>query len=273
MAINNLVNNINTGLGAAGSALNLAGSFLGFGRDGGQQKFSVSKMTAALSQNGGLYQPTMWLLQLTSPPCLAGDQRPSFFLCNSGVAPGKAIATMDHKRFGYGVPDKRVTGASFNDITFTFFVSNNGEPLNYFNEYLENIFYTNASGTADAASPAGTPIFNARYRDQYVVDMQVLLYDLAQDEIVQYTLHEAYPTVIGEVTLEWGGTDSFAVVPITFTYRYYSMSTIEKPTTEGGTGLLGQLKNGLGVVNRLMTSKPARSVLQGLNVASAQKLF
>ena len=97
MAINNLVNNINTGLGAAGSALNLAGSFLGFGKDGGQQKFSVSKMTAALSQNGGLYQPTMWLLQLTSPPCLAGDQRPSFFLCNSGVAPGKAIATMDHK--------------------------------------------------------------------------------------------------------------------------------------------------------------------------------
>jgi|TARA_R110002073_G_scaffold135054_2_gene282940 hypothetical protein len=273
MAINDLVNKLNVGLGAAGSAINAIEGVLGFGKDGGQEKFSINKLQGSLQQAGGLYQPTMWLLQLTSPLCLAGDQRPINFLCNSGVMPGKSITTFDHKRFGYGVADKRHTGAAFNDITFTFFMSNDGEPQTYFNEWLENIFYTNASNSIDAASPTGTPVFNARYRDQITVDMQIFLYDIAQNKIMQYTLHEAFPTVIGEQTLEWGANDSFGVLPITFTFRYYSMSTIEPPATSSSVGLLSSFKNGLGVVNKLVNQSPVAKVVQALNIASAQKLF
>jgi len=88
-----------------------------------------------------------------------------------------------------------------------------------------------------------------------------------------YKFFEAFPTNIGDVQLEWSAQDSFAVIGIPFSYRFYTIDKIKPPVKENGGGFLSEIKNGLGVVNKLMNSSPARNVIQGLNVARAQKLF
>ena len=90
---------------------------------------------------------------------------------------------------------------------------------------------------------------------------------------MKYTLYEAFPMQIGDVTVEWGANDSFATVAVVFTYRYYQMNSVAVLTPGSGGGILSSIRNGLGVVNRLMTSAPARAVLNGLNIAEGNKLF
>ena len=195
MAISNIINNINVGRSAAGSAVNLLSGLLGQGANGGQQKFSVSKLNAVMQQSGGLVQPTLFVAQVQSPSALGGgaDDRPQNFLCNSANLPGKNILVQEHKRFGYGSPDRRVTGATFPEVTLTFFVSNDAEPLQYFNEWLENIFYTNAKGGGNAISAAtGVPVFTVRYRNEYTVQMELMAYNVAQQQVMKYTLYECY---------------------------------------------------------------------------------
>ena len=274
MAIGNIINNINVGRSAVGSAVNLLSGLLGESTNGGQAKFSVNNLNAAMQKGNGLVQPTLFLAELTSPPFMNGDSRPQNFLCNSANLPGKNIIVQEHKRYGYGPPDRRVTGATFPEITLTFFVSNDGEPLQYFNQWLENIFYTNGSKGGNAESPYGVPAFNVRYRDQYTIDFEISVFDVAHEKIIKYKLFEAFPMQIGDVTVEWGANDSFATVAVVFTYRYYEMNSVMRPAaTSSSGGFLSGIRNGLGVVNRIMTSSPARNVMDALNFASGQKLF
>jgi hypothetical protein len=273
MAFNNIVNNIRTGIGIAGTAVNAVEGLIGANRTGGQKKFNVSKIQSALSQNGGLLEPSMALLRMTAPMTLAGDSRPINFLANSMNLPTKSLDVIDHKRLGYGVSDKRVQGGGFGDLVVTFFVSNDGEPLIFFNEWLESIFSTDAS-SGEEAEKNGFQVFNIRYREDYIVNMEVIVHSKTQDEVFIYKFHEAFPTNIGDVQFEWGATDQFAVVGIPFTYRFYTIDKIPAPKLSVSSGgILSQIKNGLGVLNRLSNSAPARNILQGLNVASAQKLF
>ena len=273
MAFNNIVNTIRTGVGVAGSAVNAVSGLLGEGEVGDQQKFNVGKLKSTLSSNGGLLEPNMALLRMTSPAVLGSDKRPENFLCNSMNLPTRSLAVVDYKRHNYGVMDKRVEGGSYGDLVLSFFVSNDGEPLLFFNEWFDNIYYTNASLGEEAKSPNNLQVFNIRYRESYIVDLEVIIHSKTHDEVFIYKFYEAFPTNIGDVQFEWSAQDSFAVVGIPFTYRFYTIDKIPAPTKINGTSFLSEIKNGLGVVNRLLNSSPARNVLQGLNVASAQKLF
>ncbi len=273
MAFNNIVNKIRTGVGAAGSAVNMVSGLLGEGEVGDQQKFNVGKLKSALSTNGGLLEPNMGLLRMTEPPCLRGDPRPSNFLCNSMNLPTRSLAVVDYKRYNYGVTDKRVEGGAFGDLVLSFFVSNDGEPVLFFNEWFDNIFYTDASKGAEAESPKGLQVFNIKYREEYVTQLEVLVHSKTQDEVFVYKFYEAFPTNIGDVQLEWSAQDQFAVIGIPFSYRFYTIDKIKPAEKTNGASILSEIKNGLGVVNRLVNSAPARNILQGLNVASAQKLF
>ena len=197
-------------------------------------------------------------------------------LCSSATLPGKMVTVQQHRRLGYGTEDRRITGAVMPDVTLTFFVGNNGQPLTYFNEWFEYLFYTNGTkGSEGASSQRGVPLFNIGFRDQYISTIDILLYDQTHNNFLKYTLHEAFPMQIGDVSLAWAENDSFASVAINFTYRYYTMNTLEGPDVNTSTsgGFLASIRNGLGVINRLASSTPASTVLQALNLAGGQKLF
>jgi len=103
--------------------------------------------------------------------------------------------------------------------------------------------------------------------------MELMAYNVAQQQVMKYTLYECFPMQVGDVTMEWGANDSFATVAVVFTYRYYQMNAVGVSTPSSGGGILSGIRNGLGVVNKLMNSSPARAVLDGLNFAQGQKLF
>ena len=277
MAFNNLVNNIRTGLGGINTALNAFDTITGRGRDGAQTQFNVQRLKSQISETNGLMRPNLFLVQCTNPLCIVENtNEPSKFLVSSATLPGKMVTVQQHRRLGYGTEDRRITGAVMPDVTLTFFVGNNGQPLTYFNEWFEYLFFTNGTkGTDGLSNSRGVPLFNIGFRDQYISTIDILLYDQTQNNFLKYTLHEAFPMQIGDVELAWADNDSFASVAINFTYRYYTMDTIQGPDVNTATsgGFLSSIRNGLGVINRLASSTPASAVLQALNIAGGQKLF
>ena len=254
MAITDLINRIGTGLSQFEG-------FLGVGADGGSTRFNVAKLRSDLNTMGGLARPPLFLTTVLPPRALISEG-PQPLLCSSATLPGKQIIPVDHKRLGYGTLDRRVSGAVMPDVSLTFFVGTNGEPLTYFNKWLDNIFYTDARQGAEGRSPtSNTPTFNIRFRSQYISSVQIAWFDEAHNQFIEYTLHECFPMQIGDVSLAWAENDSFASVAVNFTYRYYTLNTIQISETAAGGGFLGLIKNGLGVVSRLNNSR-----LQGFGI-------
>ena len=277
MAFNNIVNKIRVGQGFLNTGLNALDGLTGRGRDGAQQKFNVQKLKSQITESNGLMRPNLFLAQITNPQCIVDNKEAvTKLLCSSATLPGKMVTVQQHRRLGYGTEDRRITGAVMPDVTLTFFVGNDGQPLTYFNEWFEYLFYTNASkGSDGASSQRGVPVFNVGFRNKYIAPVEIIVFDPNANQFLKYTLHEAFPMQIGDVALAWAETDSFSSVAINFTYRYYTLDTIEGPDVNTSTsgGFLSSIRNGLGVINRLSSSSPARLVMNALNVGSAQKLF
>ena len=150
MAFNNLVNNIRTGLGGINTALNAFDTITGRGRGGAQTQFNVQKLKSQISETNGLMRPNLFLVQCTNPLCIVENRdEPSKFLVSSATLPGKMVTVQQHRRLGYGTEDRRITGAVMPDVTLTFFIGNNGQPLTYFNEWFEYLFFTNGTKGTD----------------------------------------------------------------------------------------------------------------------------
>ena len=257
MAISNVLNTINAGRSAVGSAMNLVSGLMGTGADGGQSKFSINNINSAIGAMGGLARAPLFLATINPPKALAGAGAQAL-LCNSANLPGKQVTTHDHRRLGYGTIDRRVMGAVMPDVSLTFFIGNNGEPLTFFNSWADNIMNTDAGPGAEGRSNHGkTPTFNIRYREEYITTVDIAWYDSTSNEVIKYTLHECFPMQIGDVALAWADNDSFASVAVNFTYRYYTISTSPRAAPSMDTGFLSQLKNGLGVINKLSSTRIA----------------
>jgi|TARA_R110002167_G_scaffold94321_1_gene252076 hypothetical protein len=258
MAISDVLNTINAGKSAVGSALNLVSGLTGSGADGGQSKFSINNINSAIGAMGGLARSPLFLTTINPPPALAGANiGPQALLCSSANLPGKQVTTHDHRRLGYGTVDRRVMGSVMPDVSMTFFVGNNGEPLTFFNSWSDNIMNTDAGPGAEGRSSSNVPTFGIRFRNEYITTIDIAWYDSTSNEVIKYTLHECFPMQIGDVSLAWADNDAFASVAVNFTYRYYTLSTSPRAAPSMDTGFLSQLKNGLGVINKLSSTRIA----------------
>lgn len=276
MAINDIINKARTAQGFINTGINAIDGFTGRGRDGQQNKFNIQRLKSQIHSNNGLMRPNLFLVRITNPPCVEiNTEVGSQLLCSSATLPGKMLTVQPHRRLGYGPEDRRVTNAVMPDVTLTFFIGNNGQPLTYFNEWFEYMFYTNVTKGPMARSAKDQPVFTVGFRNKYCVPIEIITYDQMQNNILKYTLHEAFPMQIGDVSLAWAENDSFASLAVNFTYRYYTLDTLPAPEVNTATsgGFLAAIRNGMGVINRLQTTGPANLILQTLNVASAQKLF
>lgn len=267
MAVNDLVNKINLGVGIAGSAINAINSITGAGRNGASGPRNVQNLVSHLNGTGGIHEPNLFVLDIAPPRWAGGGAQPWSLIGSSVNVPGMNAITVDDRRFGYGTIDRKATGFTFSECTCTFFVSNDGQPLTYFTEWMNNIMYTDASKGMGARGSGGAAPGKLVYKENYETTISIRLLDKSMKNVIEYKLFEAHPMQVGDVQMEWATTDTFTTVAVNFAYRYYTVSKSPAPTVSpNGGGFMSQIKNGLGVVNRLLTSSPVRTGLDILNV-------
>lgn len=192
--------------------------------------FNVETFKSRINGSGGLYKPNLYWVDIT----FAHEQtkEPIGYFANSANLPGVQILSSDHRRQGYGTFDRRAFGVQVTDIPITFFVDQGGEILRFFNNWFNRIvnYDQGPRGLEHTENPnTGGRLFEVGYRDDYEAKIQITALNPNGGKMTTYTLHEAFPIQMGDVTVAWAETDTFAVVPIQFTFRTYRTDTQTNP--------------------------------------------
>jgi hypothetical protein len=141
------------------------------------------------------------------------------FRCERAELPGRTLSTFDRKI--YGPVEKHPYLMTYNDLNFTFIVSDTMEEKAFFDAWLELI------------NPQDT--YNMKYKTDYVTDVIINQYTLQDENLLSITLLDAFPISVNQLDLDWS-SDGYHKLSVTFAYYKWESNML----TEQGTGTTPQ---------------------------------
>jgi len=132
------------------------------------------------------------------------------FYCHAIGIPARNIDVATHRRYGVGFNERNVINGSIQDVTATFIADGNGEMMSLFDDWME---YMTGSGKHITQDP---DMFTVPYRDDYVLDGKIEVYDYANKVIKVYRLVEMFPTAFTDTQLNWENQNTFYTFNVTF---------------------------------------------------------
>ena len=186
--------------------------------------FSVETFRAKLEEGGGPAYGDRYHVAFNAPigvrieasSYLRNDQVDSVtsrlsWLCDTINIPSRSLTTTEFRT--YGLPVKRPYGSVYTESQMEFLCTRNMGEKKFFDAWLNYIFN---NGSYDIA-----------YYDKYVTDIDIYHFDRTAHDAndlskstYHITLEEAYPTLVGEVSMNHTATEILKI-PITFTYKKY----------------------------------------------------
>jgi len=139
------------------------------------------------------------------------------FWTDSASIPGVMLATRQLLRYGYGAMEKKPVSPVFNDISFS--IMNDGTTLNliFFQEWIQYIVQYNASKSMGDTND-GNGVWEIEYKNNYMTDMNVMMFNDSGKQILNIVLREAYPIHVADIPLNWADNSNVQRVPVTFTF-------------------------------------------------------
>ena len=133
------------------------------------------------------------------------------FLCESVSLPTKSLASNAHEI--YGPPREIPYRTTFTEAAMSFILDDTMTVKKYFDKW-QGYIINDTTG-------------NPRYWDDFVGSIQIhrLLNNAGteQDTAYKVELHEAYPSVVGEIALGHTGGNEVLRLPVTFKYRKWTI--------------------------------------------------
>jgi len=236
--------------------------------------FNINQFASKVNAVNSLYRPSMFYVEITPPPWvfkssgLFGNLSTAInlsnlrFLCSSANLPGVNTLLADVRTQGYGPIERRPYGVIFSDVATTFFMDNANVTLSFFHKWMQNIVQFNDSKTG-ATSDGGYP-FEVGYYKDYATTVTIYFIDETGGfGIRRVELLNAYPTSVGDVTLNWNSTDDLALLPVNFTFKSFTTDWLEPVGTQG---IVDRLFSALDQFQKIRTSV---STLQNLQAPSS----
>lgn len=142
------------------------------------------------------------------------------YRCITCSMPGKALNTSE--RSTYGPTRKIANSAMYQDVVFSYIVSDNMGELQYFNEWLNSIVYN--------TEITGASVNDVAYYDDYVGEVFITQYNKSGIPTRKIKLIEAYPIFVNEIPLGWEMNNDYIKIEVTFAYRRWE--TLVTPTQQ-----------------------------------------
>lgn len=187
--------------------------------------FSVSEMLSYIDAAGGLAKSNRFSVMVTPPAWATGStQTPRLIqmFADQAALPGLTFATNDVKNLGYGPIFKLPHTPIYTDIDCSIMLDNNGDILQFFTKWMQNIVNINPDGSPSTSGYNGAKMYSVQYPSNYVTTVSIMLYDAEANTIVTYDLNDAYPLRIGQPVLDWSQQNAVLRLPVTFTYKTWS---------------------------------------------------
>lgn len=205
--------------------------------------FSIASFMSEINTRGVL-RPNQFVVTMGIPNCLSVSTTENKILtmrCESASIPDVTLATQEIMRYGYGPMESTPYTAVFSGVSLTFVVDKTSLIYRYFNRWMQSIVNFNLpDGSMDktytTSGRGGANVLNAYevgYKDDYVTNVNITVFDEQTVPRIQTTLHNAYPKAINAIDLNWGSTDVIRL-SVALGFREYYTNTsrsIPSPVT------------------------------------------
>lgn len=247
-------------------------------RMGEQSQFNLNTFMGQLQEVNSMAQSSKYTLEIKPPQWAVGSgaaERIIFFCDSVNIGGGSAIPS-DFKVQGYGPFDRRPTQFITPDITAQIMLDSNGNNLAFFQEWMNNIINIDVSG-GENTEVNGAAFGEVYYRENYLSELTITMYDVAGNPTITYKAYEAWPTVLGDVQLGWNNTDDIARLQVNFSIRYWVSSATDSPTEASGSRALSGFEQliRIGTAAKALKAsmKKPTSVGDVINVVSNAQTF
>lgn len=192
--------------------------------------------------------------QLNMPSSL-GDLDDICLYCESVTLPGLSLATTESKPYGYGPLEQKAYAPVFNQLQASFIIDAKGYSLSFFRNWMRSIVNYTSEGkaywSAKAPSAGGgkNNVFEAAYKSDYetIIEIYVISGVAMQSEdsslkvelVTKTSIMRAFPVMIGDAVLNYGVTDQYLSLPVTFSFFDWWSDSINVADVPGALGTNG----------------------------------
>ena len=114
--------------------------------------------------------------------------------------------------------------ATFEDVAFSFYCTEGLKEKMYFDDWMGSIF-KNLNHLGHHRRYENWPV---AYRDNYTRHIEILKLSQTGDATRKYTLHNAFPTIINDATLDWGD-EEILKMEVTMSYDWWTATNRDLP--------------------------------------------
>lgn len=186
---------------------------------------NIESFRASINQYSDFAKTSRFWVYITNPPG-GGDTELLKYRCFSAELPGRTFSTFENRT--YGLFQTYPAQTTYNQLNLEFLCSSNKKgPLGGTGFAEKKIFedwmdYINPTEN-DATNISNNPLYNFRYRSEYVRDITVIHYDIVGNNgndmpDYQVTFIECFPISINQITLNWSNEEN-ATLNVTFAYK------------------------------------------------------
>jgi hypothetical protein len=154
------------------------------------------------------------------------------FFCMKTDLPGLNLATADNIIHGTGPVEYFPHNMVFTDIDLEFLGDGRGQILSFFHQWMNSIVDFNASGL-NTRSP---DFYKVKYKETYVCNIEIVVFDHQSNQIMRYKLIDAFPTRLGQISMNWESS-SYMNIGVSFKYSTWTSTNLFTPTYDEAAGL------------------------------------
>ncbi len=281
---------ISRGVNLYGQAAAL-GQLFGVGGTPPARGGSISSAVMSELRKNGIARPTYAYTELAGTGvdnvCRSlgiGSTKPLLTYRNDGFSiPGLSVATSELRPYGVGPTVKRPYGVTYQDVTFNYIMDASSNQHAFFYRWMDQI--VNHSSPINRSPDSGLRPYQVGFLSDYAATITVWYFDetfdggSAERREACAEIIEAYPTFIGDIQYNWGGTDQLLRLPVTYTYTRWRLPTVTQSgnlsvSSDRTTNLYGQLLKAGTAIQALSTLRSPRNISDVLNVVNVgQNIF
>ena len=193
-----------------------------------KQSFSITQFRSEMEINGVL-PVNRFLVLFARPKTLSAIVDTQFLTmrCENASVPGVNFFTSQTNRYGYGQTERRPYLPTFNPITLSFIVDRKSTVIELFNVWTNSIVNHDVSGGMYASNGLGNTPYQLSYKDDYICrQMQIYVYDHANEKQIKVTLYDVYPLATTDVALGWGQNDEVMKYNVSLQYTNMTIEVV-----------------------------------------------
>lgn len=192
--------------------------------------FKIDDFVGSIN-NRGVLKSNRYVVDFAPPKYLqknyGNESRLLSLRCESANLPGMAFTALNNvPRLGYGAPETVAYGVTFDNFSLSFLLDARAKVHEFFYEWTNSIVNYRALGQSAGgkSGQANMSVYEVGYKDKYVTDININVYDTDDTKVMQYTAYRSYPIFLPTTQLGWGTNDDLIKMTVEFTCTDFAVN-------------------------------------------------